>query len=192
MSFPTFKKIYFKGGIILSEIIAREGFTKIPNFIFNLGLTPTEFSTLAALYQHLPNVNPSVTRLAKMVGVSRPTINRIFRLLENKNLMGRIYKNGARTIYLLHKDYKSFIAKKLSTKAHEPLSPMITPPLSSMSYTPITHDKGPLSPMITKQYKEQYKKQENEFLIFENEKSEEAIEARRQFVMSLFNKEPED
>lgn len=148
------------GGCILSDIIAREGFTKFPNFIFNLGLTPVELTTLIVLYQHCPNVNPSVDRIAKIVGVSQSTINRAFTTLESKNLIGRRYKTGDRTVYLLHKDYKSFITKKLSTSYQPPLSPMTPLPLSNNPPTPVTHDSTPLSPMTPKQEKKQDKEQE--------------------------------
>lgn len=95
----------------MSEIIIRNGFTKIPNFIFGIGLNSSQFMVLSILYEHMPNVNPSIARLAKICGFKIRHTTEILSQLEDKNLLGKFLQTGKRTRYFLHKDYNSFITK---------------------------------------------------------------------------------
>jgi DNA-binding MarR family transcriptional regulator len=78
---------------------ARNGFTKIPNFIFEANTTPSEFKILALLYHHLPNAYPSLETLADKAGLSRRQVIRIVQALEKKGLVWREIRPNATTIY---------------------------------------------------------------------------------------------
>lgn len=150
------------------DLQIRSGYTKLPNFIFGLSLTPVQLSILCALYQHMPNVNPSTIRLARMIGISSRYVTECFIELENKNLIGRSFQKGRRTVYLLHEDYNSFISKKLVKSYPPPPNPSSPLPLNYTTLTPEPQFGTPLNPSSPKQDKKQYKEQEI-FLNYEDE-----------------------
>ena len=78
---------------------ARNGFTKIPNIIFQFDTTPSEFKVLAVLYHHLPNAFPSLETLADKAGLSRRQIIRIIQSLEKKELIWREIRPNSTSVY---------------------------------------------------------------------------------------------
>jgi len=176
----------------LSSIELRNGFTKIPNFIFSLDLTSTEFHVLCVLYQHLPNVNPSVVRLCKICNLSERQIRYCFSSLEKIGLLKRSFKKGARTTYILHKTYDEFIAKKLSTKLStnsQPLQSIAPLPLQNTTLTPAPHCSTPLQSIAPKQEKETIKETRSDFYFFKDEKElEDTINESNRIIKQLAQK----
>lgn len=102
-----------------SELIARFGYTAIPNLAIEhqkeLNISSTEMNILVALCKfrwEKSNPWPSASTLAQYSGNSISTVRRIIRSLEGKGIIERIYHTGSSSEYNL-----DGLIKKLETVA---------------------------------------------------------------------------
>jgi hypothetical protein len=116
---------------------ARNGFTKIPNWIFTLELTSHELSVFVVLCHHLPKAYPSLERLTAMSGLSRSSVIRALASLETKNLIIRDREQYKTTHYRIRLKPPTQMEQLLnqSPGCHTD-TPSVTGTLTSVTQTP--------------------------------------------------------
>lgn len=77
----------------------KQGFTKIPQWIFDEDISPTEFRVLMVLFSYLPKIFPSLETIAKRSRISRRTAIRSIQALEKSNLIIKEIREGKSTLY---------------------------------------------------------------------------------------------
>lgn len=85
--------------VVSASVAKRNGYTQVPNWVIYLNLTPQEFIVFIILLHHLPNVFPSIDRIASLVSFKRRHVTRILNQLEEKDLIHKKLRTGKSTRY---------------------------------------------------------------------------------------------
>lgn len=82
-----------KGNQLMNKTI-KKNFFKVPNRIFEYGLSPNAFLIYSEFVSQSEEFNPSVSYLCKKLKMSRATIHRSIQELLDRNFINCIEKGG--------------------------------------------------------------------------------------------------
>lgn len=68
-------------------------------------LKPTEHSILLAIQSYMPAPYPSIRKLQEICHISRNTVLKYLKSLENKNILLRVKRNGTSNLYMISKRF---------------------------------------------------------------------------------------
>lgn len=144
----------------------------------NLADIPDEqLKTLIAISRFMQNAYPTIETISKMTGRSSRTVMRDIKKLESLGIISVKRKHREANVY-------NFSLGDKAMSLNEDLG--CQNQASRVTKTGVLGDKA-MSPHYNNHINNYIK---GDFLKIDDEKSEDAIEARRQFVISLTNKEP--
>lgn len=118
----------FRWGIPLLD----KGHTDIPNFILDhyaeAGVSRVEFVAIIHLARYQfespeSECRPSVTTVAKQMGITVRRLQQIFASLEKRDLLARHYRLGQTTVYDFGSFSRAMLALELSTGGEENFTP---------------------------------------------------------------------
>jgi len=104
------------------------------NQLFDNGLSAFQRLVLLVLVEHLPNVAPSISRMANLTKMSKRTVMRVLQSLEDFELLQIHRENGVRSNYILKLDRCHTV-----TSATQSPVPHSHPTGDTQSPPPVTH-----------------------------------------------------
>lgn len=76
----------------------KRAFFKVPNKVFDIGLSATAVAIYAYLAKMPEDFNPSIGNMSNVLGISKPTVIKYMKELQNRNIIRCIQPGGENLI----------------------------------------------------------------------------------------------